>query len=196
MLVAQDGWAARRLAGRPGIVGLGLLAGVMVADGTNSLLVDLRAPYLYTPSNPLRLGTGLAAGMAVAPLLLWLVGRVALPPTGLSPGVLMHGWSRWIAPAVILVGFAGLVVSGRVELYYAAALLSVGGVVTLISGALLLVVLFVSGLAGRVVRPTDLIGTRLGCRAALTCPARHHSGVASGLKFTHSLRCRVRAAGW
>jgi uncharacterized membrane protein len=48
-------------------VALGLLAlvGVMGVDGFNSLFLDLGLPHLYQPQNPLRLVTGLGAGVAM-----------------------------------------------------------------------------------------------------------------------------------
>ena len=70
------------------------LLGVMALDGTQAMLYDLGIVRLYTPNLYLRLGTGLAAGMAITmmfvPLMnqaLWREPRRELPVYGGVKGV-------------------------------------------------------------------------------------------------------------
>lgn len=55
---------------------LALFVGVMVADGFNSLTMDLEYPTPYQPHNLLRLGTGLLAGLAVGAYVLPVVNSI------------------------------------------------------------------------------------------------------------------------
>ena len=51
---------------------LAAMVGIMAADGFNSLLLDLRLPYLYEPRNALRVVTGALAGVVLALALTYL----------------------------------------------------------------------------------------------------------------------------
>ena len=54
------------------LVLLALMIGVMAVDGFNSLLLDLRLPHPYAPSNALRVVTGMLAGVVLAVALAYL----------------------------------------------------------------------------------------------------------------------------
>lgn len=62
-----------------------------------------------------------------------------------------------LAPLALCAGFGLLVVSQTTWGYYPVALLSVGGIVISLSGALLLRVLLFSGSSDRVVAPRQLV---------------------------------------
>jgi uncharacterized membrane protein len=157
VLLAFRRLGARRL-GSPLVIGiLALFFMSMAFDGVNSTLAELGLPHLYTPTNVLRLLTGLLSGIVIAPFLLWLLSVVATPR---EPGV-THAvvGSRWDLAAALAVnaGFAALVLDGRAVSYYPVALVSVVGIVGVLAITALLVILAMSGLAGRVTQVRQLV---------------------------------------
>ena len=100
---------------------LTMLAGAMALDGFNSLFLDLNLPFLYTPSNALRLTTGLGVGIVLAIALAYLVaislwrrpemkmtavdGRgLALLLAAQTPAlVFLTGWAPLYAPLTLLL---------------------------------------------------------------------------------------------
>lgn len=64
---------ATHLPSKPILVVLAGFVASMAFDGLNSTAYDAGLPYLYTPTNFLRLATGLLAGAALAPALLFLL---------------------------------------------------------------------------------------------------------------------------
>ena len=102
-----------------GVLGLGVAA--MAADGTNALLVDLGWWHPYPPDNRLRLATGLAAGVAMAVVIAFLVAsslwwrpRAASPCVGglrelgvlglaglPFAAVVLSGWGWLLAPVTL-----------------------------------------------------------------------------------------------
>jgi uncharacterized membrane protein len=146
----------RRLGSWPVIPVLVLFFASMVGDGINSTLAELRLPHLYTPTNLLRLITGLLSGIAITPFLVWLVGTLAVPPAGHAQAVVHSPWDL-AAPLVVNAGYAALVLDGRAAFYYPIALVSVIGIVLVMAIGVLLVVLAISGLEGRVSRLHHLV---------------------------------------
>jgi hypothetical protein len=102
---------------------IGLVA-LMVVDGGNAWLYDLGLPHLYTPALPLRLATGLLAGLAAAAFVIpafnstvWEVGPAIEPlarpahllavlaPVGLYLAGGLSGWPPLLYPLSILAVF-------------------------------------------------------------------------------------------
>lgn len=89
---------------------LGVMAGVMVLDGLNSLASDLGWPVAYAPGNALRLVSGLLAGVAIGAVLSHLA---ALTLTHRPRG----GWpaspaSTLLPPLLTGAAWCGLAASG------------------------------------------------------------------------------------
>jgi uncharacterized membrane protein len=64
-LIAVRRLRATRLPSRPVLVLLAAFVVALAVDGVNALLVDLRLPTIYEPSNFIRLATGVLAGTAL-----------------------------------------------------------------------------------------------------------------------------------
>jgi uncharacterized membrane protein len=157
------GWLllTRRLgATRPGpwsvVVLLALMFLSMVADGINSTATDMGLPHPYTSTNSTRIITGLLAGVGIATVLAWLVAVVARPAVR-PPTPLFAAPRELLAPLVLGAAFGLLVVSQQPWGYYPIALLSVGGIVLTLSGALLLPVLVIGSWGGGVTAPRQLV---------------------------------------
>jgi uncharacterized membrane protein len=148
---------AQRLGSRFVIGVLALMFSSMAFDGINSTLAELGLPHLYAPTNPLRLMTGLLSGIAVAPVLVWLWGVVAVPDTPATGRAVVQSPWELAAPLVLSAMFAALVVDGRGLFYYPVALVSVAGVVALLAGGALLPIFVIGGLEGHVTRRRQLI---------------------------------------
>lgn len=148
---------ARRFGSRFSAVLLALFFASMVFDGVNSTLYEFALPYLYAPSNPLRLATGLLSGVALAPFLVWFLNSVALPDTERDTQRIVA--ANWEPLAMLIPAglFAMLVISERALAYGPAALLSVGGIVLVPAIAVLALLVFSSPLRGRVARWQMLI---------------------------------------
>lgn len=148
---------AQRLGG-PVVVGLLLLmVASMALDGINSTLPEINLPHLYTTTNPIRLVTGVLAGIGLAPFLVWLWGVVATPCTTVQRAVVRSPWELSV-PLAFNAGFAALVVDGRAAFFYPVAVISVAGVVALLAGVALLPLLVLTGLEGRVMRARQIFG--------------------------------------
>lgn len=85
--------------------------------------------HLYTPTNLLRLKSGLLSGMTLAALLLWLIGAVVLPYDRPRQAVVQSLWDVGLLVAVNF-GFAALVVQQQIVFSYPVALVEVVGRVT------------------------------------------------------------------
>jgi len=157
------GWLllTRRLgATRPGTPAVIALLAVMflsmVADGVNSTMTDLGLPHPYSSTNMTRIVTGLLSGVSIAIILAWIVAAVARPPEK-PPTLLFAAPRALLAPLGLCVLFGLLVVSQQPWGYVPIALLSVGGIVLALAGALLLPVLLVGGWSERVTAPRQLL---------------------------------------
>lgn len=150
VLLAFRRLGARRPGGKLVIGILALFFTSMAFDGINSTLAELGLPHVYTPTNLLRLLTGLLSGIAIAPFLVWLLGIVAVPRTDAPQRAVVRSFWELAALLTLNAGFAALVVDGRAAFYYPIALISVLGVVGVPAIVALLVILAIGGLAGRV----------------------------------------------
>jgi uncharacterized membrane protein len=143
---------ARRPGNRVVMTILALMFASMAFDGINSTLAGGGVLHLYTPTNTLRLLTGLLAGIAIAPVLVWLLGVVALPRDArVRRAVVQSPWEL-AAPLALNAAFAALIMDGHAAFYYPLALIGVAGVVAALGGVALLVMLTLSGLDGRVLQ--------------------------------------------
>ena len=111
----------------------------MAVDGFNSFFLDLGLPHLYQPHNLLRLATGLAAGLALATLVLPVINRLLWCEYNDERSI-----PSWLAlllliPGLTLSFFA--IASQNALLLYPLALLSTAGLLTVLSSVNLLVVL-------------------------------------------------------
>jgi uncharacterized membrane protein len=139
-LVAMGRLGARRLASRPTLL---LLIGFFISmaiDGVNSTLADLGLPHPYTSTNITRLITGLLAGLAIAPFLVWLLGVVTAPSEVDTRRPLLRAPWEVVLPLVANAAFAAMVMWEQAIFYYPIALVSVGGVVLALTLVTLLVV--------------------------------------------------------
>lgn len=123
---------------------------IMIFDGINSTLATLGWPHLYTPTNPLRLFTGVLFGTAMACSLIWLVGMVGRPRTDESTRYVLQTWWNLGILVTLNLLFAFLVMQEQTLFYYPIALVSTIGVVGALTMGLLLLVLTLGGMAGRV----------------------------------------------
>jgi uncharacterized membrane protein len=125
-------------------------------DGANSYLTLLPGlPHLYEPTNPLRLATGLLAGVSVG--------------TIVHAGFQQNAWKEWRAEpplrslrdlGLLLLGAAavgGLVLSGNPLMLYPLALISVGGVLLVLAAVYTVMVLIVTGRENQATAWRDLV---------------------------------------
>jgi uncharacterized membrane protein len=148
-------FAARRAgASRPGsplvLALLALFFGSMVFDGVNSTLITLGLPHLYETTNLHRIITGLLSGIAIGAMLAWLVVTTALPPNERAPSRLIRSPWELLAPLALCALFAALVISEAAWVYYPVALLSVGGVIAVLTLTALVALLQMRGQSGRI----------------------------------------------
>lgn len=85
---------------------------LMVLDGLNALLFDLRAPHLYPPSNALRLFTGLASGLGLAAFIAPIVSFAFFRERDRRP--LFASFRELAISGAPLILVAGVVVVGGV----------------------------------------------------------------------------------
>lgn len=157
IFVAGGRLGARRVGSRVFCTLLALMSGSMVFDGVNSTLMEVRAPYLYTSTNLSRLVTGLLAGGALAPVLLWLINVVVVPLGNRNNTAVVRSWRDLIGLLAVLAGVGGLIVAQQSWLYYPLALLGVGGVGVVLTAVLLLVIVQLSGGSAWISRRRQLL---------------------------------------
>jgi uncharacterized membrane protein len=136
---------------------LALFFGSMVFDGVNSTLITLGLPHLYETTNLHRITTGLLSGIAIGAVLAWLVGTTALPPNDTAPSRLIRSSWELAAPLLLCGLFAALVISEAAWVYYPVALISVGGVVVVLTLAALVALLQLRGQSGRITRMRQVL---------------------------------------
>jgi uncharacterized membrane protein len=154
-------FAARRVgASRPGsplvLALLALFFGSMVFDGVNSTLITLGLPHLYETTNLHRISTGLLSGIAIGAVLAWLVGTTALPPNDSAPSRLIRSPWELLAPLALCGLFAALVISEAAWVYAPVALLSVGGVIAVLTLVALVALLQMRGQSGQITNMQQL----------------------------------------
>lgn len=156
-LLALGRLGARRL-GSKGVIGiLALLFSSMAVDGINSTLAEVGLPHGYETTNLTRLLTGLLSGIAIASVLVWLLGVVATPRESVAArAVLRSPWGLLLLLAINAL-FALLVLREQAVFYYPIALISVLGVVGVLAIVALLLVLAIGGWAGRVTQLRQIV---------------------------------------
>ncbi|HEX8981773.1 MAG TPA: DUF2085 domain-containing protein [Ktedonobacterales bacterium] len=130
-------------------VAISLLAcvGLMGIDGVNSLLNDLGAPHLYHPQNPLRLITGLGAGVAMVAFIMPVTNGLLWRWEDTRPSFKSFGQLVVVAP-LLLVAF--LAVSSQVAwLLYPIALVSSFGLVMALTSVNLVFLICFTPFIGR-----------------------------------------------
>ncbi|HSH83502.1 MAG TPA: DUF2085 domain-containing protein, partial [Herpetosiphonaceae bacterium] len=156
ILLALRRVGARRLGNWPVIGILGVFFASMAFDGINSTLAELHVPHLYTPTNELRLISGLLSGIAIAPFLVWLLSVMAVPKGHGTRLVVRSPWEL-AAPLALNAAYAALVLDGRAWFYFPVAFLSVAGIITVVASGVLLVILVIGELEARITRPSQIV---------------------------------------
>src|SRR6266487_130661 len=128
----------------PTSINIALACGVisMAIDGLNSFALDLSLPHLYQPNNLLRLGTGLATGLALATYTLPLLNRLFWCEFNEQRSISSWGSLLRYIPALIVCFFA--VTSQSILVVYPIALLSTAGILTALSSVNLICLVAVS----------------------------------------------------
>ena len=155
-LLASGRARAVRLPSVPIMAMLGLFVAIMGADGVNSTLLDLRAPYLYEPDNRLRLATGLLVGVTLGIMQAYLLNRTVWSDPADVP--LLRGWRELGALLVAQALVYLLVISGWGALRTPLALALVVGAVAVVLTLALTFLVLAYGREGRFARPADLAG--------------------------------------
>jgi len=143
---------ARRGLRQAGLPPLGMVALMLVLfilmglDGLNAFLADLGLPHPYPPSNYLRLGTGLLAGVSIGTVFAPVVGGTLWRKPEAGPAVT---WTDLIPIGILEAALFGATVSGLALMVYPVALVGVGGVWVLLGLFNLVVGLNLLGLARR-----------------------------------------------
>ncbi len=119
------------------------LGGIMVLDGFNSLLKDLKLPYPYEPHNWLRIVTGMSAGMVLAVALCFLISsslwnQVDNRKQTLERLVLLPLAALMLVPVGLLIG------SGWAFLYVPMVLLLIASALTALSSLALVVLVILT----------------------------------------------------
>lgn len=131
-------------------------AGAMVVDGLNSLLLDLGGYNLYTPTNQLRVVTGLLMGTAIAAFML-LIFNVSLRSEPRREQRVISSTLEYVALLLASSAMYLLLFFGPPVLYYPLALFSVAGITGVLFAANLLVMALLGGLEGRVGRIRQML---------------------------------------
>ena len=126
---------------------LGAIA--MVADGVNSLLLDIGGYNVYTPRNELRVITGLLMGSAIGVFML-LMFNLALRRQPRTDQAIVSSWIEYVVLLLVNAGVYLLVFFGPAVLFYPLALFSVAGIVGVLFVANLFVMAMIGGWEGRV----------------------------------------------
>lgn len=150
VLVAQRRFGARSVGPRRTVLVLLLFFASMVVDGINSTLAEVHMSHVYTPTNPVRLITGVLAGTVLAFLVVWLLGVQIVPREGRVVTALVPSLHALLLPLGIGGLFVLLVLAQQAWLYYPLALLGVGGIIIALASVALLVILSLSRLDGHI----------------------------------------------
>jgi uncharacterized membrane protein len=104
------GWRRAELPRGLAAVAFALMVVGLGVDGFNALFFDSGLPHLYTPSNELRLATGLLCGVALAALIAPVISWAFWREREAAP--LVASWTDALRILLCLGAFAALVVSG------------------------------------------------------------------------------------
>jgi uncharacterized membrane protein len=118
---------ATRLPSKPMLVVLVAFVASMAFDGLNSTAYDVGLPYLYAPTNFLRLVTGLLTGVALAPVFLYLLS-ISLRGKR-QPRPVMGGFGELAGLLLVQAVFLAAVLFGPDWLLVPISLITAGGVV-------------------------------------------------------------------
>jgi uncharacterized membrane protein len=154
-LIAARRMRATRTPSRPVLALLGSFVLVLAGDGFNALLVDLRLPTLYEPSNVLRLATGVLAGTSLGVGLGYLFASSVWAWSDRKRAVVMRP-VEILVPIGISGAMAVLVLSGIPLLY---APIAIGLLIAAVGVFWLLALIIVALLSDRgwsCRRPADL----------------------------------------
>lgn len=136
-----------RLPRLPVAIALVGCVGFMAVDGINSLLNDLGAPHLYHPQNPLRLISGLGAGVAMVAFITPVTNGLLWRWEDTRPSFKSFGQLALVAP-LLLVAF--LAVSSQLAwLLYPIALLSSFGLLLALTSVNLVFLICFTPFIGR-----------------------------------------------
>lgn len=136
---------------------LGLMFLSMVFDGVNSTLIELNRPHLYPTTNITRLVTGLLSGVATGVVVAWLLGGYLRPRTAPLLPALIASPRELLGPLALCALFGLIVIYQQAWGYYPVALLSIGGLLLLLTGVALLLILHVGRLRGRIATARELL---------------------------------------
>jgi uncharacterized membrane protein len=126
------------------------LVGMMGVDGFNSLFLDLRLPHLYEPRNPLRLLTGLGAGVAMVAFVVPVTNSLLWRVDDARPSFRSFGQLAMVLPLLLLAFLA--IPSPTAWLLYPVAILSTLGLVMALTLVNLVFLLSFTPLMGRFTR--------------------------------------------
>lgn len=131
-------------------VALLALVGLMGVDGFNSLFLDLRLPHLYQPQNPLRLLTGLGAGVAMVAFITPVTNGLLWRMDDARPSFRSFGQVALVLPALLLAFLA--IASQTAWLLYPVAVLSTLGLVMALTLVNMVFLVSLTPLMGRFTR--------------------------------------------
>lgn len=138
---------AARLPRLPVALLLVALVGLMALDGFNSLFLDLGLPHLYQPSNPVRLLTGLGAGVAMVAFITPVTNGLLWRREDLRSSFRSFGQLAVVVPLLLLAFLA--VGSQTAWLLYPVAIVSSLGLMLALTLVNLVFVVSFSPLVGR-----------------------------------------------
>ncbi len=149
-----------RLPGRGMSALLLTFVGSMGLDGFNAFLFDLRLPHLYTPLLPLRLATGLLAGLAAAAYVVPAFNETVWAQAQDSGA--LHGVRPLLAALGLEAAYLGLGLSGAPALLYPLSLVAVLGVPLLLGTVGTIVVAIATRRSQQAVRWSDVVPLVIG----------------------------------
>lgn len=154
LLAGRERWAA--FPRGPYVVVLVGLVGIMGVDGLNSVAASL--PFgtpLYTPTNNLRMFTGLGTGLAMGAFLVPAVAQVLWRKAVWQP--IIKSWPEFLA-LLGVTAFTGLLLLSNLSgVLYVLALASVAGVTFILAGINTIFVLVALRRDGRAERWPDVV---------------------------------------
>ena len=169
-------YRALRFPGRPTLIALGALVGIMAIDGINSTLLDLRLWHPYEPSNLYRLLSGLGVGIALAAAICYLLA-ITLWRSGRTDQKTVTGPGELGLLALLQAPFALLVLSGVPWLYAPVVWLLLAAATTAVGALMLVLVVLIARREGTVSSVGQLDGP---ATVALVLASVMMAGIAVG----------------
>lgn len=128
---------------------------LMGIDGFNSLLLDIGAPYLYTPQPVLRILSGLAMGMTVATFVLFAI-NITMRANPRRDQRIIAGWGDWAILWLVSLALFGLIRLGGAWLVYPLAIFSTLGILLVMFAVNVLIVAMIGRYENAITRLTQL----------------------------------------